>query len=87
MNKQKILKVSLWMVGGLLALVLSRAYAFQVPPLPNDNLLENPWFRDPSNPALPGFDGWTNVNNYWTLSQKDSNPSPDAYISFQQKYH
>lgn len=57
------------------------AYAFQVAQVPGDNLIQNPWFRDPTNPALPGFDSWVNVNNAWTLSQKISNPSPYAYIS------
>lgn len=81
MNK-RLFKVGLTIVGSLLVLVLVHsANAFQVPPLPEDNLLENPWFRDSSNPSLPGFDGWTNVNNSWTLSQKDSNPAPEAYIS------
>ncbi len=81
MNKQ-LNRVVFMLLGVIFVFALvHKAYAFQVPPLPNDNLLQNPWFRDPTNPSLPGFDHWVNVNNYWTLSQKTSNPSPDAYIS------
>ena len=56
-------------------------YAFQVDSLPSDNLVANPWFRAGNNPNRPGFDHWTNANNYWTLSQKESNPTPDLLIS------
>lgn len=81
MNKQ-LNKVVLILLGVIFVFALvHKAFAFQVPPLPNDNLLANPWFRDPLNPSLPGFDHWINVNNDWTLSQKISNPAPDAYIS------
>ena len=46
------------------------AYAFQVSPLPADNLVVNPWFRSVAKPTGPGFDYWVNVNNEWILSQK-----------------
>ena len=56
-------------------------YAFQVDPLPVDNLVVNPWFRDVADLNKAGFSGWTNVNNYWTLSQKISNPAPELISS------
>jgi hypothetical protein len=82
MKTQNMVKFGLMIIGGLIVLgLVQKAYAFQVPPLPTDNLLQNPWFRDPSNPSLPSFESWVNVNNFWTLSQKISNPAPDAYVS------
>ena len=59
------------------------AHAYPVPPLPDDNLIINPWFRSASNPSTAGLDGWTNVLNNglgWGISQKESNPSPDLLI-------
>lgn len=55
--------------------------AFQVDPLPADNLIQNPWFRKLSDPNKPGLDLWTNVNNDWTNSQKISNPTADLLYS------
>lgn len=58
--------------------------AFQVDNLPNDNLIINPWFRSLTNNSKPGLDGWTDANGLdadWTLSQKDSNPSPNLLVS------
>jgi hypothetical protein len=60
------------------------ARAFQVDPLPSDNLVQNPWFRSASNSTRAGMDGWTNVGesgSLWTLSQKSTNPSPDMFVS------
>jgi hypothetical protein len=57
------------------------ALAFQVDPLPADNLIKNPWFRSSAKPTRVGMDFWTNVNNYWTLTQKINNPSPDAFLT------
>ena len=74
-------------VAVLLGLLLggeSRLYAFQVPELPGDNLIVNPWFRSATDPNAPGLDGWTNVLTDgvgWVLSQKESNPSPDIVVS------
>src|SRR3972149_827818 len=64
----------------LLLLVPIRAQAFQVDELPADNLIENPWFRSAQNPRDSGLDGWIDAggnNNYWSSSQKESNPTPD----------
>jgi hypothetical protein len=60
---------------------IRNALAFQVDPLPIDNLIQNPWFRSTTNPTRAGLDSWIDVKNYWTLSQKISNPSPDEFIS------
>lgn len=59
-------------------------HAYQVPPLPEGNLIQNPWFQSASNPSQPGFDGWTPVLQDgigWGLSQKESNPAPELIIS------
>jgi hypothetical protein len=58
-----------------------RALAFQVEPLPADNLVKNPWFRSAADPTASGLDGWTDAGSrdrYWSTSQKESNPSPDS---------
>jgi hypothetical protein len=58
--------------------------AFQVPNLPAGNLIVNPWFRDFSNPEISALDGWTDAagkDKYWSSSQKESNPSPDIFVS------
>lgn len=71
-------------LGAFLFQTVPSAYSYPVPPLPEDNLMTNPWFRSVSNPAEPGFDGWTPVlidGVGWGLSQKESNPSPDLVIS------
>lgn len=68
----------------LLCLGPSRALAFPVPSLPKNNLISNPWFRDASDPSMPGLDMWTDaagLNKYWSTSQKESNPSPEIVIS------
>lgn len=62
----------------------SVAHAYPVPPLPEDNLVVNPWFRSTSDPKEAGFDGWTVLQTdgvTWNLSQKESNPSPDIVVS------
>lgn len=61
-----------------------RVYGYPVPPLPEDNLLLNPWFRSVSDPRIPGLDGWTNVLQNgigWGTSQKVDNPSPEIIVS------
>lgn len=80
----KIIGASITILSCLVYLIYSIAHAFPVPPLPNDNLIVNPWFRSASDPTFPGLDGWTNVLQNgigWGLSQKDQNPSPDIVIS------
>lgn len=62
----------------------SQAIAFQVPPLPAYNLVQNPWFRSASEPNYSGLDGWIDSagkDKYWSTSQKESNPSPDILIN------
>jgi hypothetical protein len=68
-------------------LAVSPASADQVEPLPDNNLVCNPWFRSSSNPNRPSFEHWQEEADpdgtlreikYWSLSQKTSNPSPDA---------
>lgn len=64
--------------------------AFQVDPLPSDNLIVNPWFRKTTTTGRKGtitvasHDGWTNVLNNgagWGTTQKESDPSPDTVIA------
>lgn len=66
----------------LLAVSFKVAHAYPVPPLPEDNLIVNPWFR---NGNMPGFSGWSLPLNEegltWGPSQKESNPSPDIVVS------
>jgi hypothetical protein len=47
-----------------------------MPPLPEDNLVVNPWFRTGSKPSI---DGWsrTPADRGWSPSQKEGNPTPD----------
>jgi hypothetical protein len=62
----------------------SAALAFPVPPLPDDNLVSNPWFRSATDPTKSALDGWTDAagqDKYWSSSQKESNPSPDIIVS------
>lgn len=59
-------------------------HAYQVAPLPEGNLIQNPWFQSAGNPSQPGFDGWTPVLQDgigWGLSQKESNPAPVLYVA------
>ncbi|NUM46875.1 MAG: hypothetical protein HUU38_19385, partial [Anaerolineales bacterium] len=61
-----------------------KALGYPVPPLPEDNLITNPWFRSVSDPRVAGLDGWTNILQDgigWDLSQKETNPSPDIVTS------
>jgi hypothetical protein len=67
-----------------LAAAAPATYAFPVDPLPDDNLLANPWFRAGSRPIESSLDGWTNPAGegvYWSTSHKIANPSPDIVIS------
>lgn len=82
---RKELVIFLAVCAGLLAsLFYKTAYAFPVPPLPGDNLVVNPWFRQASNSPNAGFYGWTlplNEGVTWGPSQKESNPSPEILVS------
>ncbi len=58
--------------------------AFQVPPLPDGNLIVNPWFRSFADNSDSSLDGWTDqagLNKYWSSSQKEPNPSPDIIVT------
>jgi hypothetical protein len=71
-------------LGLVWCLTPSPGYTYPVPPLPEDNLIINPWFRSTSDPTTAGLDGWTRVlqdGNGWWITQKASNPSPDVIIS------
>ncbi|RMG97967.1 MAG: hypothetical protein D6706_07855 [Chloroflexi bacterium] len=73
-------RMFVFLLLGLFLGPVTAVLAFPVPPLPDGNLITNPWFRSAQNPNRPGLDGWTDAagpNTYWSTSQKDSNPSPD----------
>jgi hypothetical protein len=55
----------------------ARALAAEtMPPLPEDNLVVNPWFRTGNKPSL---EGWLRIpaDQGWGASQKEGNPTPD----------
>ncbi len=49
-----------------------------VGPLPEDNLVLNPWFRDPNNPEVQSSVHWEDDAN-WTFSTKENQPTPDLF--------
>ncbi len=51
-----------------------------VDPLPENNLIENPWFREGNKPSLAGWTDAAGSNVIWSLSQKQSNPGPDQVL-------
>lgn len=68
---------------GLLLITLfvqSTVYAVLVDPLPDGNLVTNPWFRNGNRPDLLGWIEESPGGKYWSTSQKDSNPSPDSVV-------
>lgn len=86
-RKQLLAATAVTLILGILLLwqlSLTPVFAFQVPQLPNDNLVTNPWFRRDADPTFSGLDHWTDaagLNKYWSSSQKESNPSPDIVVS------
>ncbi len=48
--------------------------------LPDDNLVQNPWFRNGNQPSLDGWLDTAGNNAIWSLSQKRSNPTPDQVV-------
>ena len=82
---QRLLLVVLFATGLLVLLAPEIAYGYAVDPLPEDNLIVNPWFRSSTNPGMAGSDGWVFVpaenGVTWGLSQKESNPSPEIVVS------
>jgi hypothetical protein len=68
---------------GLLLIILfvqSTVYAVLVDPLPDGNLVTNPWFRNGNRPDLLDWVEESPGGEYWSTSQKDSNPSPDNVV-------
>lgn len=62
----------------------SASYAFEVEPLPDDNLVFNPWFRMLKDPTRSSLDGWTDAagkDKFWSSSQKVSNPTPEIIVA------
>ena len=51
-----------------------------VEPLPDNNLIQNPWFRNGNRPSLEGWTDAAGSNAIWSLSQKQSNPGPDQVL-------
>jgi len=62
-------------VFGLL-LVPDGAFAFPVDPLPEGNLIPNPWFHAAGNPNKASEENWVDEQDLWGLSRKPANPSP-----------
>lgn len=82
--KRNRLTFALLLTGLFLFLLPTVAFGYEVPPLPDDNLITNPWFRSSNNPGMAGLDGWTNILQNgvgWDLSQKESNPAPEIIVS------
>jgi hypothetical protein len=51
-----------------------------VDPLPDNNLVQNPWFRNGNKPSLESWTDAAGSNVIWSLSQKQSNPGPDSVL-------
>jgi hypothetical protein len=51
-----------------------------VDPLPDNNLMQNPWFRTGNKSSLAGWTDAAGSNVIWSHSQKRSNPSPDDVL-------
>lgn len=84
--KIKLTSQVVWLIVCCLSLLgapgVQRVFAYEVEDLPGDNLIVNPWFRDPGDQTQSSLYGWTDaagLNQYWSSSQKESNPSPDAF--------
>lgn len=83
-------KITFFAVSSFLVLLTLVIYsttqvrALQVPPLPEGNLLLNPWFRSSAKPNASGLDHWIDASPsglLWSTSQKDSNPTADVIVS------
>lgn len=61
----------LWLAGEA-----QPALAFVVGPLPDGNLVANPWFHKPGDPMAMSDEGWIDEGDLWGLSRKTGNPSP-----------
>jgi hypothetical protein len=51
-----------------------------VEPLPENNLLQNPWFREGNRPSLAGWTDQAGSNVIWSTSQKQDNPTSDQVL-------
>ena len=51
-----------------------------VEPLPENNLLQNPWFREGNRPSLTGWTDEAGSNVIWSTSQKQDNPTSDQVL-------
>lgn len=78
MSKSKI--ASLIFALLILLGVNTAVSAQSIEPLPENNLIQNPWFRDGNRPSLEGWTDQAGTNAIWSLSQKQSNPSPDGVV-------
>lgn len=81
--KKLTIAAALILFGALIFIPGLKAWAYPVPELPSDNLIENPWFRSAADPNKAGLDGWTNITAGgvgWGLSQKEDNPSPEMLV-------
>lgn len=72
-----VILIIVWLFLGAGTAVLAQTI---VDPLPEGNLVENPWFREGNQPSLAGWTDAAGSNVIWSLSQKPSNPSPDQVI-------
>jgi len=76
---------TLQLIGILIILAFPQAvFAYPVEELPEDNLIKNPWFRDPTRPNQSSLAGWIDAggpNAHWSSSQKEANPTPDEIVS------
>ncbi len=75
---------SLAFVFLMLVFATTQVKAVYVSPLPQDNLIINPWFRSDAKPNASGLDHWVDSSPaglLWSTSQKRSNPTPDVIVS------
>lgn len=66
-------------VGSLRVDIVTDGSGF-VPPLPEDNLISNPWFRQGTKPSLNGWTATSNGRGGWDATQKRGNPTPDDVV-------
>jgi hypothetical protein len=76
-NRLFVLLLALFVLLGSSTAVLAQTI---VDPLPDNNLIENPWFREGNQPSLAGWTDAAGSNTIWSLSQKQSNPGPDQVL-------
>lgn len=72
----KLVSIFLALITFFLLSTYSVGAVFQVPPLPSNNLIRNPWFTDGSGPSLVEWIDTTGPLGFWAASDKDGNPTP-----------